>query len=367
MAKRTVSRRWFLKVPSVGTIASALGISGCEKEGHRERKKVDRSKRVHVKRTTPKTLVKESFIHNGLERELTILKKAGITKYSSKDLENAKRFFSRIVSNAVREIKGKGLANPKNREEARRLFEKIPKHVDGGFPLPKEVYLLLEAFSTRKKDCYIASYLYVEIGRELGIPIKFVDSGEHLYVALETEEGLQGFEATQGYPREIGKTDRILTKEQERARIPIGIGCFLVDSNKFKQAEVELRNALKLDAQNAITHAALGGALYGLKRYAEAIAEYEKALEIHPQYAKAHNSLGVIFYDLKRYEEAEAAHKKAIELEPDFALAHRNLGIVYHKLGNVYHRFGKLEEASEAYEKAEKLSQGKLKNPFKTK
>jgi len=53
--------------------------------------------------------------------------------------------------------------------------------------------------------------------------------------------------------------------------------------------------------------------------------ELREALRLNPNNALAHNNLGVVLYHLKRYEEAEKEFREALRLKPNLDDAHDNL------------------------------------------
>ena len=63
-----------------------------------------------------------------------------------------------------------------------------------------------------------------------------------------------------------------------------------------------------------------------LKRYDEAIAPLKEAIRLNPDDAYAHNNLGITYAELKRYDEALVSYKEVIRINPDDAEAHNGLG-----------------------------------------
>jgi len=60
------------------------------------------------------------------------------------------------------------------------------------------------------------------------------------------------------------------------------LGYVLLRQNKFQEAEVQLRETLRLNENNADAHACLGYALIQQRNYVEAAGEYSKALTLKP-------------------------------------------------------------------------------------
>jgi tetratricopeptide (TPR) repeat protein len=95
---------------------------------------------------------------------------------------------------------------------------------------------------------------------------------------------------------------------------------------KNDQAEAALREAIRLNPNNAAAHFKLGDILDAKQRPTEAEAAYREGLRLNPDNAEAHNSLGVILDRQKKYAEAEAEYRTTLRLNPNNFLAYNNLG-----------------------------------------
>jgi Flp pilus assembly protein TadD len=103
------------------------------------------------------------------------------------------------------------------------------------------------------------------------------------------------------------------------------LGIALYRQGRYKEAEAEFRQALRLRPDYPEAHLNLGIALNDLSRYKEAEAECRQALRLRPDYPEAHLNLGNALNDQGRYKEAEAECREALRLRPDFPEARRNL------------------------------------------
>ena len=94
-----------------------------------------------------------------------------------------------------------------------------------------------------------------------------------------------------------------------------------------------------------------GTFLKEIGKYKEAELELTKAIKLNPRYAFAYYNLAGLLLEKGNFPKAETYLRKAIELKSDFSSAHYNLGIVYQKNKN-------FDIALESYRKAARLSHG---------
>jgi Flp pilus assembly protein TadD len=120
-----------------------------------------------------------------------------------------------------------------------------------------------------------------------------------------------------------------------------------LNNNDFETAAQDYQEYLATKPDDAIGHFQLGYAYTGLKKNEEAKTEYEKAIELDPEMEAAYLNLGLTLLDTDAAAAIEPL-QKAIELKP---------GEPRPKflLGWAYERTGKLPQAVEQYQAAEKL------------
>jgi Flp pilus assembly protein TadD len=104
------------------------------------------------------------------------------------------------------------------------------------------------------------------------------------------------------------------------------LGNDLAKQSRFKEAEAEYREAIRLKPDDAMAHNNLGKALESQRRFKEVEVEYREALRLKPDFPEAHYNLGNDLAKQSRFKEAEAEYRKAIRLKPDDPEAHINLG-----------------------------------------
>jgi tetratricopeptide (TPR) repeat protein len=90
------------------------------------------------------------------------------------------------------------------------------------------------------------------------------------------------------------------------------------------------------------------GVLTALNRWYEALSASDKALHIFPDSPYLHWLRGNIFYGMGRRSEAEPEFVAAVKLDPN--------EVTWSSLGTLYHRQGRIPEATHAMEKAVQLS-----------
>jgi predicted TPR repeat methyltransferase len=152
-----------------------------------------------------------------------------------------------------------------------------------------------------------------------------------------------------------------------------------MDSSRFRDAELRLREALQLAPDNTAILTNLSVALaqqhqrtkareYAEKAisinpdnieallvladccthdesFPEALAAYDKIVFLDPNFAQAHNNRGVVLQNLERYADALDSYDRAIVLDSDFSDARINRG-------NALRHFNRNDEALAAYDQA---------------
>ncbi len=113
------------------------------------------------------------------------------------------------------------------------------------------------------------------------------------------------------------------------------------NKQKVSQARAYVEKALKLDANLALAHNALGLTLVAAGDLAGGKASFEKGVKLDPKLGVAYGNLGYVHWQQKRYGEAERAYRMAASLNPESAIPYNGLSTVLHIMG----RFGDAEKA----------------------
>ena len=156
-------------------------------------------------------------------------------------------------------------------------------------------------------------------------------------------------------------------------------------SQRFHEADLDLRQAVSADPQNAALHFALGSMLRLQERWDDAFDEITLATRLMPDFPENHSGLAYIFYRLDDGPNAIAEARTALSMDPQNAEAYQFLGLglfsngqygaavhafieslardagnpdTYYDLGITLHADGNLPSALAAYRQAIRLNPG---------
>jgi Flp pilus assembly protein TadD len=156
-------------------------------------------------------------------------------------------------------------------------------------------------------------------------------------------------------------------------------------SQRFHEADLDLRQAVSADPQNAALHFALGSMLRQQERWDDAFDEITLATRLMPDFPENHSGLAYIFYRLDDGPNAIAEARTALSMDPQNAEAYQFLGLglfsngqygaavhafieslardagnpdTYYDLGITLHADGNLPAALAAYRQAIRLNPG---------
>ena len=115
----------------------------------------------------------------------------------------------------------------------------------------------------------------------------------------------------------------------------------LFNQGKFPQVETLARRMTQQFPQHGFPWKALGVALKMQQRGAEALEPMRQAVRLQPQDAEGHHNLATTLRELGFYREAEASCRQALLLKPQYAEAYNSLGNILNDQG----RFGEAENA----------------------
>ena len=135
----------------------------------------------------------------------------------------------------------------------------------------------------------------------------------------------------------------------------------LDSQNRYREGELEYRQAIKLNPDNSDLHYFLGRALSKQDRHPEAEAALRQAVNLNPGSSKAHFGLGRVLESQDRHAEAEAAYRTATELSPSDASNHK-------RVGDMLARQKRYDDAETAYKKALSIEpdNGEIRNSLQS-
>jgi serine/threonine protein kinase/TolB-like protein/lipoprotein NlpI len=190
----------------------------------------------------------------------------------------------------------------------------------------------------------------------------------------------------EGYRKAREEVDRALKLDADLAAAHAAMGYLqLTHDRDWAGADVSFRRARELDPGNDNVIRGAASLAMNLGRLDEAIALYSRAVEIDPLNPTSYHQLGIVLYYAGRQAEAAAAFKHALELAPERSSSHCLLGRLYlvqshpqealaemeqekqlswrlFGLALAYHALGKKKESDENLaELIEKFSKG---NPY---
>jgi tetratricopeptide (TPR) repeat protein len=111
-------------------------------------------------------------------------------------------------------------------------------------------------------------------------------------------------------------------------------------------AEAEFRRALELDPDYATAHDWYAYYLASLDRFDEAISHVTRAQQLEPVSLSINTDVGEIYYWAGHHDRAIAALHSVLQVEPDFAMARNILGLTYLKVGRLREAIDELEHAN---------------------
>jgi tetratricopeptide (TPR) repeat protein len=120
-------------------------------------------------------------------------------------------------------------------------------------------------------------------------------------------------------------------------------GVQAMEKRDWKAAVAELRRAIELSPDNALTRLNLGTSLYLSGDPDGALAQYRTAVRLSPSLARAHFGIGTALEARHQDREAIEAYTAAVRNDPDYVEAHFSLA-------NALRRNGRAEESLAHYD-----------------
>lgn len=124
------------------------------------------------------------------------------------------------------------------------------------------------------------------------------------------------------------------TLEADRAVTLAALGIALNDRQRYGEAKPFLTRSLALEPDNADIAAALAEAEQGLGELEAAAAHAQRALSKSPGHATANFVIGLIAMDQSRHADARAAFERTVASDPQSPKAHYRLSLACTRLGD---------------------------------
>lgn len=132
-------------------------------------------------------------------------------------------------------------------------------------------------------------------------------------------------------PEATAAAEPVLTQTERlaRAQRQFDQGLEAYNAGLLDEAEVFLREAIRLDPTLKRAFNSLGNLYYQREAYEQARGMYQQALALDPDYIKARNNLGNTYMQLNLSSKAIAELTKAISADSESGLAYYNMACVY--------------------------------------
>ncbi len=166
------------------------------------------------------------------------------------------------------------------------------------------------------------------------------------YVLLSMGYGAGSLRPEEAYSRAKQAAEAAFELDDSLDEAYLMLGCikFMYEFD-WTGAEQDLRRAVELNPNGAMTQDMYGLLLAAQERYDESIAARRRALELDPLSAVHSSDLATALLRAGRYDEALEEARRLTEFEPDWPAGHATLGWAYVKKGMVDEGLAELEKA----------------------
>ena len=192
--------------------------------------------------------------------------------------------------------------------------------------------------------------------------VAFEDATEHdpeyaiAWAALGNAYALKG--AFLSVPEMLHKAidieRRALAIDPELADAHMTLGMALVNLGQVDEGIVEIREAIRLEPDNGQAHQSLARAYWvGRGDFAAAIPEFERAIALNPEAGYSYLQLALLLAWEGQHTKAEEISRRAIDLQEQYISGNAGLQIVgaHSRLGYIFYLQGRYDEALKEYER----------------
>ncbi|NNF15197.1 MAG: tetratricopeptide repeat protein [Gammaproteobacteria bacterium] len=146
--------------------------------------------------------------------------------------------------------------------------------------------------------------------------------------------------------------DQALKLDANLAEVHAALGELYLSVGRLDQARASYQSALALDAKSIEAYAGLAKVFNAQGDYEAAETQYRGAIDLLPGYWNGYNLLAQFLLRRGRYEEAAENFQRVIAFTPDNAHAYNNLGATYYLLG-------RFDQAADYYSRSLELEPGR--------
>ncbi|MEO6213265.1 MAG: protein kinase [Vicinamibacterales bacterium] len=176
---------------------------------------------------------------------------------------------------------------------------------------------------------------WAALGGAYSLKGSFLSIGEMLHKAIELER-------------------RALSIDPELADAHMWLGSALLGLGDVEASIAAIREAIRLEPDNGQAHQGLARALWvGKGDFRGAIPEFERSIELNPDAGYSYLQLGLLLAWEGEYDRAAEVCRRAVELQEQYISGNAGLQIVgaHARLGYVHYLRGDYEEALREYER----------------
>ena len=101
------------------------------------------------------------------------------------------------------------------------------------------------------------------------------------------------------------------------------------EEDKYPEAVIEYRNAIKTDPNSAVAHYGLGRTAIGLGQFQRAHDEFRRVIELKPDHVDAHVRLAEVYLAARELTQAMTEAQRVLELSPTRPDGHRLAGEIH--------------------------------------
>jgi len=176
---------------------------------------------------------------------------------------------------------------------------------------------------------------WAALGGAYGLKGSFLSIADMLHKAIELE-------------------NRALALNPELADAHMWLASALLALGNIDDSIAAVREAIRLEPDNGQAHQGLARALWvGKGDFAAAIPEFERSIELNPEAGYSYLQLGLLLAWEGQYDRAEDVCRRAVELQEQYISGNAGLQIVgaHSRLGYVQYLRGNYDDALRSYER----------------